>query len=110
MASGTYNPFGQIQNGDYVAVGQSVPEVSYPPLAEALDTLEDRIQVLHSRLEVLASRLSPVLAPQPPLGADTSNCKAQQVHSEVVMQIRGRADRIDNAVAIVESLLRRCEV
>jgi len=100
-------------NHQFVAqpgVGQSVTEVSYPPLAEALDMLDDRIQSLHARLEILCSKLSPVLAPAVPSMPETSNAKAQQVHSEVVMQIRGRADRIDNAVAIVESLLRRCEI
>ena len=88
------------------------PETMYPPLAEALDMLDDRIQNLHSRLETISSRLTPVLAPLAPSMPDPgiANAKATQVHSEVVLQIRGKADAIDSAIAIVESLLRRCEV
>ena len=92
------------------SVDQTVPESNYPPLAEVLDMLEDRISALHARLEVLNSRLSPVLSPSVPSVPVPANIKAQQAHSEVVMQIRGRVARVDNAVAIIENLLRRCEV
>lgn len=99
------NPFSE-------ATRQCIPEPSYPPLAEALDMLEDRIQNLHSRLEAISFKLTPVLAPAAPSIPDPgpANAKAMQVHSEVVLQIRGKADAIENAIAIVESLLRRCEV
>ena len=105
------NPFSDAIIG-MTATGRCVPEPSYPPLAEALDMLDDRIQNLHSRLEAISSRLAPVLAPAAPSMPDPglANTKTIQGYSEVVLQIRDKADAIDNAIAIVESLLRRCEV
>lgn len=105
------NPFTDARVGMATTV-HCVPETRYPPVAEALDMLEDRIQYLHSRLETISSKLTPVLAPLDPSMPDPgiANAKAMQVNSEVVLQIRGKADAIDSAIAIVESLLRRCEV
>lgn len=105
------NPFTDALVGMATPV-RCVPEPSYPPLAEALNMLEDRIQNLHARLETISSKLTPVLAPSATSMSDPgpANTKAMQVHSEVVLQIRSKADAIDDAIAIVESLLRRCEV
>ena len=105
------NPF-SAASVKMTASGRCVPEPSYPPLAEALAMLEDRIQNLHSRLEAISTRLTPVLAPSAPSmpASGPANTKDMQIHSEVVLQIRGKADAIDNAIVIVESLLRRCDV
>lgn len=94
-------------------VGPAVIPINCPPLATALEALENVIQTLDSTLDRLTDKLRPALAPSNPNSSDDFkeiNNVTATMNSEIVVVVRHKTDRIRQCVNTLEELYARCEI